>query len=140
MDRLTQLQDAVDAMARMFTNSIYYVHEKSAMAALSDNIPVIHPKVQADPPDIFQQNMKELVSDIVKKGQEIDRLIEALPGISRTEEEQIEQLSLLEEENAKANQEYEKAVADTESLMAEITQALRRITDEQSKQIYEKSN
>jgi hypothetical protein len=31
-------------MARMFTNSIYYVHEKSAMAALSDNIPVIHPK------------------------------------------------------------------------------------------------
>ncbi|KAG2184300.1 hypothetical protein INT44_009315, partial [Umbelopsis vinacea] len=146
MDRLTQLQDAVDAMARMFTNSIYYVHEKSAMAALSDNIPVIHPKgrfkieerVQADPPDIFQQNMKELVSDIVKKGQEIDRLIEALPGISRTEEEQIEQLSLLEEENAKANQEYEKAVADTESLMAEITQALRRITDEQSKQISEK--
>ncbi|KAI9283779.1 hypothetical protein BC943DRAFT_280396 [Umbelopsis sp. AD052] len=77
-------------MARMFTNSIYYVHEKSAMAALSDNIPVIHPKVQADPPDIFQQNMKELVSDIVKKGQEIDRLIEALPGISRTEEEQVQ--------------------------------------------------
>lgn len=33
--------------------------------------------------------MKELVSDIVKKGQEIDRLIEALPGISRTEEEQV---------------------------------------------------
>lgn len=31
-------------MARMFTNSIYYVHEKSAMAALSENIPIIHPK------------------------------------------------------------------------------------------------
>ncbi|KAG2177243.1 hypothetical protein INT43_007900 [Umbelopsis isabellina] len=145
MDRLTQLQDAVDAMARMFTNSIYYVHEKSAMAALSENIPIIHPKakslllatykVQADPPEVFQQNMKELVTDIVKKGQEIDQLIEALPGISRTEEEQIEQLSKLEEQNAKANQEYEKAVADTESLMAEITQALRRITDEQSKPV-----
>lgn len=33
--------------------------------------------------------MKELVTDIVKKGQEIDQLIEALPGISRTEEEQV---------------------------------------------------
>ncbi|GAB5586981.1 hypothetical protein Unana1_01881 [Umbelopsis nana] len=107
------------------------------MAALSDDIPIIHPKVQADPPDIFQQNMKELVTDIVKKGQEIDRLIEALPGISRTEEEQIERLSALEEENAKANQEYQEAVAETESLMAEITQALRRITDEQSKQVSE---
>ena len=35
------------------------------------------------------ENMKELVTDIVKKGQEIDQLIEALPGISRTEEEQV---------------------------------------------------
>jgi hypothetical protein len=33
--------------------------------------------------------MEELFSDIVKKGQEIDRLIEALSGISRTEEEQL---------------------------------------------------
>jgi hypothetical protein len=79
--------------------------------------------------------MKELVSDIVKKGQEIDRLIEALPGISRTEEEQvnrsgefgintnetvliflflqIEHLSALEEENAKANREYQQTVAET---------------------------
>ncbi|KAJ2961409.1 hypothetical protein NQZ79_g3338 [Umbelopsis isabellina] len=57
--------------------------------------------------------MKELVTDIVKKGQEIDQLIEALPGISRTEEEQIEQLSKLEEQNAKANREYEEAVTET---------------------------
>ncbi|KAI7905657.1 uncharacterized protein BX663DRAFT_500501 [Cokeromyces recurvatus] len=89
MDRLTQLQDAIDAMARMFTNSIYYVHEKSGMAELNKDIPVAQPKVQADDPVVFQENMKELVSDLVKKAKEIDSLIEILPGIQQTEEEQV---------------------------------------------------
>lgn len=31
-------------MARMFTNSIYYVHEKSGMAELNKDIPVAQPK------------------------------------------------------------------------------------------------
>lgn len=60
MDRLTQLQDSIDAvsrlrplplhilirikMARMFTNSIFYVHEKSNMAQLNDSIPIAQPK------------------------------------------------------------------------------------------------
>ncbi|KAI8382919.1 hypothetical protein BD560DRAFT_385477 [Blakeslea trispora] len=89
MDRLTQLQDAIDAMARMFTNSIYYVHEKSGMAELNPEIPVTQPKVQADDPQVFQDNVRELVSDLVKKAKEIDALIEVLPGIQQTEEEQV---------------------------------------------------
>jgi len=31
-------------MARMFTNSIYYVHEKSGMAELNKDVPVSQPK------------------------------------------------------------------------------------------------
>jgi hypothetical protein len=34
-------------------------------------------------------NIKELVSDLVKKTKEVDTLIEALPGIKQTEEEQV---------------------------------------------------
>lgn len=62
-------------MARMFTNSIYYVHEKSGMAELNEGVPVSQPKstkhrpfhhstsywpyfsihlVQADEPEVFQ--------------------------------------------------------------------------------------
>lgn len=33
--------------------------------------------------------MHELVSDLVKKAQEIDALIEALPGIKSTEDDQV---------------------------------------------------
>ncbi|KAL0082321.1 hypothetical protein F4703DRAFT_1864675 [Phycomyces blakesleeanus] len=110
MDRLTQLQDAIDSMARMFTNSIHYVHERSSMASLNNNIPVAQQKVQADSPEVFQQNMQELATDLVKKAKEIDLLIEVLPGIKNTEEDQLRILAELEEENRLANQEYEDAV------------------------------
>ncbi|KAI9263672.1 hypothetical protein BY458DRAFT_438725 [Sporodiniella umbellata] len=76
-------------MARMLTNSIYYVHEKSTMTELTKDIPVSQPKVQADEPHVFKENMSELVSDLVQKAKEIDSLIEVLPGIQQTEEEQV---------------------------------------------------
>ncbi|CAO0799794.1 unnamed protein product [Mucor circinelloides] len=132
MDRLTQLQDAIDAMARMFTNSIYYVHEKSGMAELNKDIPVAQPKIQADEPEVFQENMRELASDLVKKAKEIDALIEVLPGVQQTEEEQIDLLKALEEENRIANEEYEAAVKEMELVKQQINQSLRAIADEQS--------
>ncbi|KAI9274788.1 subunit 21 of mediator complex-domain-containing protein [Phascolomyces articulosus] len=76
-------------MARMFTNSLFYVHEKSAMAELNNQIPIAQPKIQADPPEEFTQNMHELATDLVKKAKEIDALIEVLPGIKNSEEEQV---------------------------------------------------
>lgn len=79
----------------------------------------------------FIENMRELASDLVKKAKEIDTLIEVLPGINQTEEEQvksikiilykiillkfimqIEKLKSLEEENRRANEEYEEAVRE----------------------------
>lgn len=38
--------------------------------------------------------MRELVSDLVKKAKEIDTLIEVLPGIEQTEEEQVSDCSM----------------------------------------------
>lgn len=35
------------------------------------------------------ENMRELASDLVKKAKEIDALIEVLPGIDQTEDEQV---------------------------------------------------
>ncbi|KAI9476163.1 MAG: hypothetical protein EXX96DRAFT_576030 [Benjaminiella poitrasii] len=121
-------------MARMFTNSIYYVHEKSGMAELNKDIPVAQPKIQADDPTVFQDNMQELVSDLVKKAKEIDSLIEILPGIQQSEDDQINALKSLEEENRVANEEYEAAVKEMESVKEQINQSLRAIVDEQIQQ------
>ncbi|CAO3606982.1 unnamed protein product [Mucor fragilis] len=124
-------------MARMFTNSIYYVHEKSGMAELNEGVPVSQPKIQADEPEVFQENMRELASDLVKKAKEIDALIEVLPGVQQTEEEQINLLKSLEEENRIANEEYEAAVKEMELVKQQINQSLRAIADEQSQSMDE---
>ncbi|CAO3679657.1 unnamed protein product [Rhizopus stolonifer] len=119
-------------MARMLTNSIYYVHEKWTMAELTKDIPVSQPKIQADEPHVFKENMNELVSDLVKKAKEIDSLIEVLPGIQQTEDEQIDLLKTLEEENKAANREYEEAIEEMENVRSQINQSLRKIANEQS--------
>ncbi|CAO3608589.1 unnamed protein product [Cunninghamella blakesleeana] len=99
-------------MARMYTNSVYYVHEKANMVELNPSIPVTVPNERADPPDTFKQNVNELVTDLGKKAKEIDILIEGLPGIDKTEEEQLAILEQLEIENQNANEEYEKALQE----------------------------
>ncbi|KAL9547103.1 hypothetical protein PS6_007316 [Mucor atramentarius] len=76
--------------------------------------------------------MRELASDLVKKAKEIDALIEVLPGVQQTEEEQIDLLKALEEENRIANEEYEAAVKEMELVKQQINQSLRAIADEQS--------
>ncbi|CAO3616155.1 unnamed protein product [Cunninghamella echinulata] len=119
-------------MARMFTNSIYYVHEKSNMVELNPSIPVSIPNERADPPETFKQNVDELVTDLVKKAKEIDILIEGLPGIERTEEEQLALLEQLEMENQKENENFEKALQELEEAKSKIGGIIRVITDEQS--------
>ncbi|CAO3590880.1 unnamed protein product [Absidia cylindrospora] len=118
----------------MFTNSIYYVHEKSNMVELNKDIPVLQPKVQADTTEIFEQNVKELVSDLGKKAKEIDTLIEGLPGIQRTEEEQLALLQELENENQLENENYAAAVEELELARKRVAETLRTIADEQSQQ------
>ncbi|KAL9537594.1 hypothetical protein MBANPS3_011636 [Mucor bainieri] len=81
--------------------------------------------------------MRELASDLVKKAKEIDALIEVLPGVQQTEEEQINLLKSLEEENRIANEEYEAAVKEMELVKQQINQSLRAIADEQSQSMDE---
>ncbi|KAJ1334895.1 hypothetical protein BSLG_008049 [Batrachochytrium salamandrivorans] len=68
--------------------------------------------------------------DIVETAKVIDFLIDQLPGIAETEDEQIQTLQNLEEENLIAGKEMEEAIAEAERLRASIKTALRRIADD----------
>ncbi|CAG8502836.1 2018_t:CDS:2 [Scutellospora calospora] len=92
MDILTQLQDSIDSIARMF-------------------FIVVHHLNMQDPNKDVQQ---EHVQDICKKAKQIELLIDALPGINHSEAEQIEILKSLDEELKEANEEYKKAVQNAD--------------------------
>ncbi|EXX59470.1 Srb7p [Rhizophagus irregularis DAOM 197198w] len=96
MDRLTQLQDAIDEMARMFANSVEFLN-----------------RVQVGQDQIkLKENQQEIVQDVVKKAKQIEILIDNLPGLRNTEQEQFDMIKELNKEMQEANLEYIKAVED----------------------------
>ncbi|GBC37669.1 uncharacterized protein OCT59_005673 [Rhizophagus irregularis] len=116
MDRLTQLQDAIDEMARMFANSVEFLN-----------------RVQVGQDQIkLKENQQEIVQDVVKKAKQIEILIDNLPGLRNTEQEQFDMIKELNKEMQEANLEYIKAVEDAESLRKQIVETIEILCRDQS--------
>ncbi|KAG0282827.1 RNA polymerase II mediator complex subunit [Linnemannia gamsii] len=131
MDRLTQLQDAIDKMALLFVSSLDHLTKNAPLVPLHPNVPVVstdHGMAQ----DHLQSSAQELALDISRQAKELEALIDNLPGISQTPEAQIHDLEDLAQQNADATVEYEMAVQEAKELLQDVTFALRRIAEDQS--------
>lgn len=60
----------------------------------------------------YLENQQEIVQDVVKKAKQIEILIDNLPGLRNTEQEQFDMIKELNKEMQEANLEYIKAVED----------------------------
>ncbi|CAG8469765.1 6371_t:CDS:2 [Paraglomus occultum] len=149
MDRLTQLQDALDQMARLFSLSVNYLSQREHTILLSANVVQIlivqrHSSVfffllrqaHVQDPAEFKKVQHDLVTDICRKAKQVEILIDNLPGATRTEEEQLESISQLEKELQEANENYRKAVQTAESLLEQITEAIDVIANDQTLPIH----
>lgn len=61
---------------------------------------------------IYLESQQEIVQDVVKKAKQIEILIDNLPGLRNTEQEQFDMIKELNKEMQEANLEYIKAVED----------------------------
>ena len=61
---------------------------------------------------INQALLVNSAKDIKQLGQSIDKLIDNLPGIDSTEEEQLKELEKLRQEDCKCNLELQNCIAD----------------------------
>ncbi|KAI9141368.1 hypothetical protein BKA69DRAFT_1021218, partial [Paraphysoderma sedebokerense] len=94
MDRITQLQDAVDQLAVIFTTSVEYLQRRAPMAVVNTDFPITKlngkiPFELADEPTTFSRNTQELASDLIKKVKSIDLLINELPQMMDQNEKQL---------------------------------------------------
>ncbi|KAG0021335.1 Mediator of RNA polymerase II transcription subunit 21 [Entomortierella chlamydospora] len=121
MDRLTQLQDAIDKLALLFVSSLDHLTKNAPLVPLNQNIPVVN-----------TDSAQELALDISRQAKELETLIDNLPGISQTPEDQTRDLELLGQQNAQATEDYEAAVSEAKILLQEVTLALRDIAEDQS--------
>ncbi|EAU93470.1 hypothetical protein CC1G_12064 [Coprinopsis cinerea okayama7 len=131
MDRITQLQDEIQQILVIMSKSIGYLTTKPNFLQVSEAIPVTKErnKDKYDPPDVFEANQKELVTDLVVKAKQIEYLINALPE-PEAEEVQARRLQTLENEMAIANEEYIAAVNRAKDLYSQITETLSSMLTE----------
>ncbi|CAO3563309.1 unnamed protein product [Mortierella alpina] len=122
MDRLTQLQDAIDKLALLFVSSLNHLTKKAPLVPLNPNVPVVN-----------TGSAQELALDISRQAKELETLVENLPGLSQTPEDQTRDLESLALQNAQATEEYEAAVLEAKELLQEVTLALRGIAEDQSR-------
>ena len=82
-------------------------------------------------------NTKEFVQtvakDFLETSKTIDFLIDHLPGIDRTKEQQLADLEILERENLKVGQEMEREIQLTKELLNRVENALGSIVEEQTR-------
>ncbi|KAF8955670.1 Mediator of RNA polymerase II transcription subunit 21 [Entomortierella lignicola] len=121
MDRLTQLQDAIDKLALLFVSSLDHLTKNAPLVPLNQNVPVVN-----------TDSAQELALDISRQAKELETLIDNLPGLSQSPEDQTHDLELLGQQNAQATEEYEAAVLEAKELLQEVTLALRDIAQDQS--------
>ncbi|KAI0396376.1 mediator of RNA polymerase II transcription subunit 21 [Xylariaceae sp. FL0594] len=134
-DRLTQLQDAVDQLAKQFVACINYVNQHHSLATLGprDQIQVI-PKQEADqqevdphPEDVFQAALVELAQDLITKEQQIEWLISILPGLDNSEEDQERNIRELEDELKVAEAQRQEAMKQRKETLAKLDAVIRSI-------------
>ncbi|KAF9380524.1 hypothetical protein CPC16_010285 [Podila verticillata] len=132
MDRLTQLQDAIDKLALLFVSSLDHLTKRAPLVPLNLDVPVVTTD-HGIPQDQLQSQAQELALDISRQAKELETLIEHLPGISQSPEDQTRDLEALARQNELATEEYEAAVAEAKELLQEVTLALRGIALDQSR-------
>jgi mediator of RNA polymerase II transcription subunit 21 len=80
-----------------------------------------------DPPLLFAQRQRELARDLVVKEQQIEYLINELPGIGTSEREQEARLKVLEGELKEAERERQEVLEERERVRAVLDQVIGSI-------------
>ncbi|KAF7767919.1 hypothetical protein Agabi119p4_7162 [Agaricus bisporus var. burnettii] len=131
MDRITQLQDEIQQILVIMSNTIGYLTTKSNFVQVSPEVPITKQRnpEKYDESEVFEANKRELVMDLMVKAKQIDYLINSLPE-PEPEEAQAKRLEVLEEEMQIANEEYVKAVNRARNLHSQVSEVLKVMLSE----------
>ncbi|KAF8785179.1 mediator of RNA polymerase II transcription subunit 21-like [Argiope bruennichi] len=123
-DRITQLQDAVNAQAENICNSIGIL-QQTATPSIFPEFERAGPK-PAPPSEDLCQNFATLITRTAK---EIDILIDSLPNEESYPELQEASIKSLTADNNEAAQALEEAVVKGEQLLEQVRNVLRVIAE-----------
>jgi hypothetical protein len=129
MDRLTQLQECSLKVSELFYTAIGALQRDAPLMELDPSVPVTcwtEEQVKKNW-DGNVELSKTAAKDIVETAKVIDFLIDSLPGITESEQDQTRRLMELEKENIQVEKELNESVERGKARLAELRQTIQVI-------------
>ncbi|KAF2451059.1 hypothetical protein P171DRAFT_348324 [Karstenula rhodostoma CBS 690.94] len=134
-DILTQIQDELDMLLNQMQASFAYIRNRAPPAPIpgqptltsmqefeASNMAAANPS--APPPlpsqDEFLKDIAELSRDMVLKEQQLEVLVASLPGLDKSEAEQVARMKELERELEGLEGERRRALEEKEALLRKV--------------------
>lgn len=130
-DRLTQLQVCLDQIVDQFGSAIAYVDRNHDFEPLNSSEPKMSDSQATTiaSKEEFDKNVDELTTDIILKTRQIVKLIDSLPGVDVSEEEQLHRIDALQMQLINVEQEKIEAIKRKEELLEQVNDMVKEFTE-----------
>ncbi|KAJ3389712.1 Mediator of RNA polymerase II transcription subunit 21 [Lobulomyces angularis] len=133
-DRVTQLQDCIDKLAEILFTSLGVLQRDAPLLQINKDVPITawtSEQVLKNKQDSAKL-AKDSAKDIVETVKVIEFLIDKLPGIDETEQQQLDRLKELEEENLNCGLEMSAEIESAELLLSEVRNTINELISDQT--------
>ncbi|CCD24082.1 Srb7p NDAI_0C04220 [Naumovozyma dairenensis CBS 421] len=120
-DRLTQLQICLDQLVEQFCATLNYIDKNHGFEPLNTSEPLMSDKhATVAPPDEFSNTIDELSTDIILKTRQTMKLIDSLPGVDVSAEEQLHKIDSLQKKLVQVEEAKIQAIKEKENLLTQV--------------------
>lgn len=126
-DRLTQLQTCVDQMLTQYFSALTHINVNHGFKSIAGEELVKDETVPVVTDEERERTLEELAKDLVVKSQQIDYLIDSLPGIGSSEEHQMQQIEQLQKELEHYDQVTEEVIKEKDELLEHCDELILKL-------------
>lgn len=120
-DRLTQLQICLDQMMEQFCATLNYIDKNHDFEPANEFEPKMTDKhATVAPAEEFNNTIDELSTDIILKTRQIIKLIDSLPGVDVSANEQLHKIDSLQKKLVDVEKKKIEAIKKKEALLTDV--------------------
>ncbi|EMR08044.1 hypothetical protein PNEG_03486 [Pneumocystis murina B123] len=124
----TQLQDAINELATQFYTILEYLNTAHDFVPLDGQTKASDPGVHPEDADKFTEIQHKLSMNLIEKVKQIDLLIDTLPSLYETEQQQLTQLTNLQEQLKEIGQKKHSLRIEKDNLQQQLDKIIFNFT------------
>lgn len=129
-DKLTQLQICLDQMMEQFCATLNYIDKNHGFQpASSTEDKMTDPQATIATTEEYSNTIDELSTDIILKTRQISKLIDSLPGVDVSAEEQMHKIEALQKQLIKVEEQKIEAIKEKDKLLKSVNSMIGGFTE-----------